>query len=213
MTNQIQIQNETINQNLRKNGISHYESTITTKNNENKPQQKLKYQKTKRKVKENKETGITTEVIGTETYYRKLENGVLEPVEVELIQKKVSHTLKGGWRRVYMENFMELITGIYGNMKQLEVVDFILSNLNSDNQFVYTQSQISESTKISFPTINKIFQYLIESNFMRKKGAIYIINPKFVCAFGSDKKNKRIMIEYDETKEPTLFDEQELKNA
>ncbi|EKK7210225.1 replication/maintenance protein RepL [Campylobacter upsaliensis] len=195
MTNQIQIQNENIHQNLYKN--------------ENKTKQELKYKKTKRKIKEKKEVGITTEVIGTETYYRKLENGTLEPVEVELIQKKVSHTLKGGWRRVYMENFMELVTGIYGNMKQLEVVDFILSNLNSDNQFVYTQTQISEKTKISFPTINKIFQYLIDSDFMRKKGAIYIVNPKYVCAFGSDKKNQKILIEYSESKEPTLFDDLE----
>ncbi|EPZ1800914.1 replication/maintenance protein RepL [Campylobacter upsaliensis] len=206
MTNQIQIQNENIHQNLYKNGINHYESTITTQNNENKAKQELKYKKTKRKIKEKKEVGITTEVIGTETYYRKLENGTLEPIEVELIQKKVSHNLKGGWRRVYMENFMELVTGIYGNMKQLEVVDFILSNLNSDNQFVYTQTQISEKTKISFPTINKIFQYLIDSDFMRKKGAIYIVNPKYVCAFGSDKKNQKILIEYSESKEPSLFD-------
>lgn len=206
MTNQIQIQNENIHQNLYKNGINHYESTITAQNNENKAKQELKYKKTKRKIKEKKEVGITTEVIGTETYYRKLENGTLEPVEVELIQKKVSHNLKGGWRRVYMENFMELVTGIYGNIKQLEVVDFILSNLNSDNQFVYTQTQISEKTKISFPTINKIFQYLIDSDFMRKKGAIYIVNPKYVCAFGSDKKNQKILIEYSESKEPSLFD-------
>ncbi|EAK9900308.1 hypothetical protein AAH56_08710 [Campylobacter upsaliensis] len=62
---------------------------------------------------------------------------------------------------------------------------------------------------MSFPTINKIFQYLIDSDFMRKKGAIYIVNPKYVCAFGSDKKNQKILIEYSESKEPTLFDDLE----
>ncbi|EAL3923800.1 hypothetical protein A0Y82_08540 [Campylobacter upsaliensis] len=164
----------------------------------------------KPKESDKKESGIKTTYIGTRKV-RDMETG--EVIELDYMEKKVSHTLKGGWRRVYMENFMELVTGIYSSGRKIDVIDFILNNLNSENQLTLTQSQVIEKTKCSSKTVVEIYKYLIENEFMKKVGAVYVVNPKYVCAFGSDKKNKRIMIEYSENNEQSLFDEQELKNA
>lgn len=161
----------------------------------------IEKQPTKIKVQESKETGIKTHYLGKRTM-RDMETG--EVIELEYVEKKVSHSLKRGWRRVYMENFMELLTGIYGNMKQLDVVEFILDNLDSENKFTHTQMMIAEEIGVSFATVNKIFQYLVANDFMRKKGTAYVVNPKYVCAFGSDKKNATIAVNYSYDNEPKL---------
>lgn len=164
----------------------------------------------KPKESDKKESGIKTTYVGT----RKVRDIVTgEVIELEYIQKEVEHTLKGGWRRVYMENFMELITGLYSSGRKIDVIEFILSNLDTENKLTMTQEQVIEKSGISKMTVVNTYKHLIENNFMKKVGTAYIINPKYVCAFGSDKKNKRIMIEYNENEEQSLFNEQELKNA
>lgn len=191
MTNQIPIKDEKINNYASENGINIYKSTITTENS-----QKLKYERHKIKIKEKKEVGITTEYIGTETYYKKSANGNLVPVEVELIQKKVSHSLKKGWRRVYLEQFMELMTGLYSSNKKMDIIEFIINNLDSENKLTLTQAQVMEKVKVSTKTIVETYKYLIENDFMKKIGTAFVVNPKYVCAFGSDKKNRMIAIKY-----------------
>lgn len=191
MTNQIPIKDEKVNNYASKNGISIYKSTITTENS-----QKLKHERHKIKIKEKKEVGITTEYIGTETYYKKSANGNLVPVEVELIQKKVSHSLRKGWRRVYLEQFMELMTGLYSSNKKMDIIEFIINNLDSENKLTLTQAQVMEKVKVSKQTIVDTYKYLIENDFMKKIGTAFVVNPKYVCAFGSDKKNRMIAIKY-----------------
>lgn len=145
------------------------------------------------KVKDDsKESGIYTKYIGTRKM-RDLETG--EIVELEYMEKAVSHTLKGGWRRVYMENFMEILTECSAS-KKVKIIDFILSNLDSENKFTETQKSIIQKLGVSKPTIIETFKYLISKKFMVKKGTAYIVNIKYVCAFGSDKKNATIAVKY-----------------
>ncbi|ELL3464067.1 replication/maintenance protein RepL, partial [Campylobacter jejuni] len=118
---------------------------------------------------------------------------------------KVSHTLPKGWRRVYLENFMEILTGLYSSGKKLDIIEFILENLNSENQLTLTQEQVMKATKVSRQTIVDTYKYLLAMDFMKKKGSVFVVNPKYVCAFGSDKKNRTIAINYSYD-EPTLFD-------
>lgn len=159
-------------------------------------------EKNKTKVNEAKESGVITKYYGKRTF-KDIETGEL--IELEYFDKAVKHTLQGGWRRVYMENFMEILTDLT-NSKKLSVVEYILANLDSENKFTKTQAQISEAIKVSRPIVIQTYKYLISINFMKKTGLCYTINPKFVCAWGSDKKNARILINYHDA-EPTLFDE------
>lgn len=159
-------------------------------------------EKNKTKVKETKESGIITKYYGKKTF-KDIETGEL--IELEYFDKAIKHTLPGGWKRVYMETFMEILTDLT-NSKKLSVVEYILANLDSENKFTKTQAQISEAIKVSRPIVIQTYKYLISINFMKKTGLCYTINPKFVCAWGSDKKNARILINYHDA-EPTLFDE------
>ena len=156
-------------------------------------------------MEENKEIGIKTTFIGKRVV-RDVETG--ETFELEYAEKKVTHSLKRGWRRVYLENFMEILTGMYSSAKKIDVVEFILENLNSENQFTQTQDYVAQKLQMSKKTVNDAFKYLVEQDFMKRTGTVYVVNPKFVCAFGSDKKNATIAIKYSYD-EKTLFDYQE----
>lgn len=160
---------------------------------ENKPTQTLNGY---RPLESNKESGIKTTYVGTRKL-RDIETGEL--VELEYMEKQVSHSLKRGWRRVYMENFMELLTGLYSAGRKIDVIDFILENLNSDNQLTLTQQQVIQKTGISAQTVVDTYKHLVANDFMKKQGAVYVVNPKYVCAFGSDKKNATIAVKYSES--------------
>ncbi len=149
-----------------------------------------------------KSSGIKTTYVGHRTF---VDRDTGEVIELEYVEKKVSHTLKKGWRRVYLEQFMEVLTSLYSSAKKIDVVEYILENLNSENQLTLTQTQVIKATKVSRPIVVETYKHLIEMDFMKKKGTVYVVNPKYVCAFGSDKKNRTIAINYSYD-EPTLFD-------
>ena len=146
----------------------------------------LEKPETKIKVDEKKEVGIVTKCYGTRIVTDE-ETGI--KMEVEFFEKQVKHNLPGGWRRVYWENMKEVFTGLYNNGKKMEVVDFIIANLNSENQLTLTQNQVIEKPKISRKTVVDTYKHLINIKFMKKVGSVFIVNPKFMAAFGSDKKN------------------------
>lgn len=153
----------------------------------------LEKSETKIRVDEKKEQGIVTKFYGTKKLVDP-ETGVV--YEVEMFEKQVKHKLPGGWRRVYWDNMKEVFTGLYNNGKKMEVVDFIIANLNSENQLTMTQNQVIEKSKISRKTVVDTYKHLININFMKKKGSVFIINPKFIAAYGSDKKNGAILTKY-----------------
>lgn len=153
---------------------------------------------------EKKQIGITTQYQGKRRV-RDIETG--EIIELDYVEKKVKHSLKRGWRRVYLEQFMELLTGLYASQKKIDVIEFILENLNSENQLVLTQGQVIKKTGISRQTVVDTYRYLVENDFMKKTGAVFTINTKFVCAFGSDRKNATIAIRYSEAEKQLNFDE------
>ncbi|HED4594487.1 TPA: replication/maintenance protein RepL [Campylobacter jejuni] len=149
-----------------------------------------------------KSSGIKTTYVGHRTF---VDRDTGEVIELEYVEKKVSHTLPKGWKRVYLENFMEILTGLYSSGKKLDIIEFILENLNSENQLTLTQAQVMKKLGVSSKTIVETYKYLVDMDFMKKKGSVFVVNPKYVCAFGSDKKNRTIAINYSYD-EPSLFD-------
>lgn len=149
-----------------------------------------------------KDRGIVTTFEGVRKF-KDLETGKI--VEMDIITKKVKHGLKGGWRRVHIEDFMELLAGLYHAGRKIDVIYFILDNLNSENQLTLTQKQVIEKLNASPNTVVETYRYLLEKDFMRKDGACYRVNTNFVCAFGSDRKNAMIALKYSDLEEPNLF--------
>ena len=153
----------------------------------------LEKPETKIKVDEKKEQGIVTKFHGTKKLIDP-ETGVV--YEVEFVEKQVKHKFPGGWRRVFTDEYNQVIIGLYNKARRIEVVEFIMANLNSENQLTLTQKQVIEQTKIAKQTVVETYKHLVKVNFMKKVGAVFIENPKIIAAFGSDKKNGAILTKY-----------------
>lgn len=127
-----------------------------------------------------------------------------EILEIDYIEKRLSPSLKGGWRRVYLADFLQILDEI-GNAK-IKVLEFVLDNIDSNNKLTISMSEVSKKTKISYKTIHTTFKALEDKKLLKKVGTAWVVMPDIVSAFGSDKKNARLLIDYSED-ERGLFDE------
>ena len=130
-----------------------------------------------------------------------------EVLPVIAIEKNVPSTLKGGWRRVYLEQFMEILSKLYSSGRKIDVVEFILDNLNYENKFTMTQAQVAKALGVSNKTIVDTFKVLRRERFLKKTGLCYTVSPEYICATGSDAKNANILLKIREAEEDTLLDD------
>ena len=131
-----------------------------------------------------------------------LETG--EIFEIDYIKKTTDRQLKGGWRRVYLADFLEILLEI-GNTK-IKVLEYILNNVDSNNKLTMSIRQVAIRVGISYQTTFETFKKLEEKGLIRKVDTVWVVMPSFVATFGSDAKNARLLTEYSDA-EPTLFDE------
>lgn len=146
---------------------------------------------------------VTTEYKG-KRQVKDLQTG--EVFEIDYIKKTTDRQLKGGWRRVYLADFLEILLEV-GNSK-IKVLEFILNNLDSNNKLTMSIRKVSERVGISYKTTYDTFKILAEKGLIRKLDTVWVVMPSFVSTFGSDAKNARLLTEYSEA-DPTLFDESE----
>lgn len=145
---------------------------------------------------------ITTEYKGKRRV-KDLDSG--EIFEIDYIKKTTDRQLKGGWKRVFLGDFLEILLEI-GNTK-IKVLEYILNNVDSNNKLTMSMLQVSESVGISYKTTHGTFKKLEEKGLIRKFGTAWVVMPSFVSTFGSDAKNARLLTEYSEA-DPTLFDDE-----
>ncbi len=117
--------------------------------------------------------------------------------ETEMYKKVYSH---GGWAKVWLMDLL-MALGMISNSKQMDVVFYILENVKlSENLFIGTIREISEKTNISTKTVNIAIKKMIEANIMtRKFDGVYYVNPAFILK-GSDGKQRKLTIVYNEAK-------------
>ncbi|WP_457750421.1 replication/maintenance protein RepL [Sulfurimonas sp.] len=127
---------------------------------------------------------------GRKTFYD--ENG--NPIEMDIIQKHYDTIDKRRWRRVVLADFLEVLEQI-GN-KKIKVLEYLIDNMNSNNEIDLTQDEIAEATGISKKTVNITMQALVEANVIKKIKRKYVLNTKIVSAFGSTEKNSMLCIQY-----------------
>lgn len=147
---------------------------------------------------------VTTEYKGKRRV-KDLDTG--EIFEIDYIKKTTDRRLKGGWKRVYLGDFLEVLLEI-GNTK-IKVFEFVLNNVDTNNKLTMSILQVSEKVGISYKTTHETFKKLAEKGLIRKYGTAWVVMPSFVSTFGSDAKNARLLTEYSEAEEATLFDEVE----
>ncbi|WP_103609798.1 replication/maintenance protein RepL [Campylobacter concisus] len=151
---------------------------------------------------------VTTEYKGKRRV-KDLDSG--EIFEIDYIKKTTDRHLKGGWKRVYLGDFLEVLLEI-GNTK-IRVFEFILNNVDTNNKLTMSILQVSEKVGISYKTTHETFKKLAEKGLIRKYGTAWVVMPSFVSTFGSDAKNARLLTEYSEAEETSLFDELETEET
>ncbi len=158
------------------------------------------------------------ETPGKKIYYKGEETWVNaetgEIRQLDVIKQEIKHSQKyfKGWRRVYLFQLLDILLDLCGNSAKLRVIDFVLNNLDGYNQFRMTQNQAWKEIQAqerkegrkknltSWVTVNQTFKALMEANALTKKGSIYIFNPKIANVYGSDRKNRAILLEFEDAK-------------
>ena len=80
--------------------------------------------------------------------------------------------------KVWMRNFVNQLE-IIGNQKT-KICFWIIDNLNKENEIAMTYRQIADATNTSLQTVAITMKELQNSDFLRKVGTAYRVNPDIV---------------------------------
>ena len=94
-----------------------------------------------------------------------------------------SPTENDPWQRVRIAPLMALLDRGISHSK-MKVIHWIVEHLDRENNLIYTQKQVAEQTQVARSTINELFKFLLDSNFMKRKGNVYHISSHFIAPKG-----------------------------
>ena len=125
------------------------------------------------------------------------ETGTHEMTETEVFKKYY-----GGphFYRVWLSDLLYHLN-LISNSRQMDVLFYILDNVNSDNLFIGTNRAIAETTKASTKTVNTIIKKMIEADLITmKQRGVYMIKPTLLIKGNNIRKHK-LIIEYENIKQ------------
>lgn len=135
-------------------------------------------------------------------YISKTTKYVDETGEHEMTETDVYKKVYGGphFYRVWLSDLLYHL-GLISNSRQMDVLFYILDNVNNDNLFIGTNRAIAEATKASTKTVNTIIKKMIDADLMSmKQRGVYMIKPTLLMK-GDNVKRHRLTIEYEHIKE------------
>ncbi|MCD4757279.1 MAG: response regulator [Arcobacteraceae bacterium] len=100
----------------------------------------------------------------------KVENYIIKPINI----KELLNTLHDVLLPIVQEKQIKKNTNVIKTIsavtdsKQVEVVKYIIANLDSNNQLITSYSEITDTISISKPTLIKLFKELTEKNILIK---------------------------------------------
>ncbi len=132
-------------------------------------------------------------VIGTETYIKQ-ETGEIMEMQVMSIDERDAN-----FHKLWLGHILQSID-LIGNQKT-KLAFWILDNLDSENKLTLTYRQIAEKSKVSYQTVYRTMQSLIDSNFLIKINiGAYRVNPDVL--FKGGKQNRlNVLIKYQSEKQ------------
>ena len=146
-------------------------------------------------------------------YISKSTKYVDEAGEHEMTETEIYKKYYGGphFYRVWLSDLLFHLN-LISNSRQMDILFYILDNINSDNIFIGTHRDIAEKTKASTQTVNKIIKKMIEVDLMTvKQRGVYMIKPTLMMKGDNIKKHK-LVIEY-ENIEKKLKSQEEKDNS
>lgn len=129
-------------------------------------------------------TDKLVKVIGTQEYINKDTGEIVEMNVISITERDIN------FHKIWLGHILQTIE-LIGNQK-MKLAFWILDNLDSENKLILTYRQIAEKSGISYETVARTMQALLEANFLVKinMGA-YRVNPDIIFKGG---KNKRLSI-------------------
>ena len=101
--------------------------------------------------------------------------------------------------RVWLSDLLHHL-GLINNSKQMDVLFYVLDNVNSDNLFIGTYRDVSQKTGISYATVATIFKKMIENDLITsKQRGVYMVKPTLLMK-GDNIKKHRLTIQYENVK-------------
>lgn len=134
-------------------------------------------------------------------YISKSTKYVDESGEHEMTETEVYKKYYGGphFYRVWLSDLLYHLN-LISNSRQMDVLFYILDNVNSDNIFIGTNRAIAEATKASTQTVNRIIKKMVEADLITvKQIGVYMIKPTLLMK-GDNVRKHRLTIEYENIK-------------
>ena len=131
-------------------------------------------------------------VIGTETYIKQ-DTGEISEMQVVKIEERDAN-----FHKIWLSHILNSID-LIGN-KKTKLAFWILDNLDTENKLTMTYKQIEEKSQMSYQTVYRTMNALIDSNFLTKiNGGAYRVNPDVLFKGG---KNNRmnVLLQYNNEK-------------
>lgn len=128
---------------------------------------------------------------GTQDFINVL-TGEITPMQLTSIEDRDFNFTK-----VWMRNFIMTLE-IIGN-KKTDVAFWVIDHLNKENQLNLTYREIAAETKTSYRTVANTMKALQDSNFLRKVGTVYTVNPDVLF---KGRKQARFMVATEYNKGP-----------
>lgn len=119
-----------------------------------------------------------------------------ETGEHEMTETDVYKKYYGGphFYRVWLSDLLYHLN-LISNSRQMDVLFYILDNVNSDNLFIGTNRSIAEATKASTKTVNTIIKKMVENDLMKvKQRGVYMIKPTLLMKGDNVKKHKMTIV-------------------
>lgn len=127
-------------------------------------------------------------VIGTETYIKQ-DTGEIAEMQVIKIEERDAN-----FHKLWLGHILQSID-LIGNQKT-KLAFWILDNLDSENKITMTYRQMAKKSNMSYQTVYRTMNALIESNFLTKINAgAYRVNPDVL--FKGGKENRlNVLLQY-----------------
>lgn len=134
-------------------------------------------------------------------YISKSTKYVDETGEHEMTETEVYKKYYGGphFYRVWLSDLLYHLN-LISNSRQLDVLFYMLDNVNGDNLFIGTHRAIAEATKASTKTVNLIIKKMIEADLITvKQRGVYMVKPTLLMK-GDNVRKHKLTIEYENIK-------------
>lgn len=130
-------------------------------------------------------------VIGTEKYIN-AETGKIEEMQVMNIEERDAN-----FHKLWLEHILHTMD-LIGNQKT-KLAFWLLDNLDKENKITMTYRQISKKSNMSYQTVYRTMNALIQSNFLVKiNGGAYRVNPDVLFKGGKTDRLNVLLKYYNE---------------